>query len=78
MNITPDFFAQIAGGRAQAYLASGQLELAIKWQEDVVRRKPEDAGAWKALAGIYEQAGRTELAAQAQQRARASSQRPRE
>jgi tetratricopeptide (TPR) repeat protein len=69
VNISPDFSTQIAAGRAQAYLASGQLQQAIKWQQEAVRRKPEDPGAWQALASIYEGAGRTELAEQARQRA---------
>jgi Tfp pilus assembly protein PilF len=75
MNITPEFFAQIAAGRAQACLATGQLQRAIEWQQEAVRRMPEDPSAWQALARIYDEAGRTELAEQARQQARALSQR---
>ena len=78
MKVTPQFFAQIAAGRAQAYLATGQLPLAIEWQQEAVRRMPEDASAWQGLARIYEEAGRPELAEQARQQAQALSQRRRE
>jgi Flp pilus assembly protein TadD len=74
-NISPEIFAQIAEGRAQAYLALGRRQRAIESQQEAVRRMPEDASRWQALARIYDEAGLSELAEQAHQKAQALSRR---
>lgn len=74
-NVDPDFFAQVAEGRAQAYLASGEHQRAIESQQEAIRRTPENVSRWQALASIYDTAGQRELAEQARQKAQALSQR---
>jgi tetratricopeptide (TPR) repeat protein len=70
-NVDPDFYAEIAEGRAQAYLASGEQQRAIESQLEAIRRTPEVVSRWQALASIYDAAGRPDLAEQARQKAQA-------
>jgi tetratricopeptide (TPR) repeat protein len=72
-NVDPDFYAEIAEGRAQAYLASGEQQRAIESQLEAIRKTPEVVSRWQALASIYEAAGRQDLAEQARQKAQALS-----
>lgn len=71
--VDPDFYAEIAEGRAQAYLASGEQQRAVESQLEALRRTPEVVSRWQALANIYDAAGRQDLAEQARQRAQALS-----
>ncbi len=71
--VDPDFYAEIAEGRAQAYLASGEQQRAIESQLEAIRRTPEVVSRWQALASIYDAAGRQDLAEQARQKAQALS-----
>ena len=68
-NVDPEFYAEIAEGRAQAYLASGEQQRAIESQLEAIRRTPEVVSRWQALASIYDAAGRQDLAEQARQKA---------
>jgi len=68
-NVDPDFYAEIAEGRAQAYLASGEQQRAIESQLEAIRRTPEVVSRWQALASIYDAAGRPDLAEQTRQKA---------
>jgi Tfp pilus assembly protein PilF len=67
----PAFFAQIAEGRAAAYFQLGQTQRAIGFQELATQKTPENAGAWKSLAELYDKAGEAQLAGQAYRRASA-------
>jgi Tfp pilus assembly protein PilF len=71
--VDPDFYAEIAEGRAQAYLASGEQQRAIESQLEAIRRTPEVVSRWQALASIYDATGQQYLAEQARQKARALS-----
>ena len=73
-NVDPDFFAQVAEGRAQAYLASGDQQRAIESQQEAIRLTPENVNRWQALASIYETAGQKELAEEARQKVQPLSQ----
>ena len=72
--VDPDFFAQVAEGRAQTYLASGELQRAIESQQEAIRRTPENGNRWQALANIYDSAGQKGLAEQAREKGQALGQ----
>ncbi len=71
LNMDPEFLAQIAEGRALAYLAAGEPQRAIESQQEAIRITPEAETRWQALASIYDAAGRKDLAEQARQKAQA-------
>ncbi len=73
-DLYPEFFAQIAEGRAEAYFALGEPQRAIELQQEAIRRTPENASRWEVLAFLLEKAGSKQLAEQARQKAQALSQ----
>jgi Tfp pilus assembly protein PilF len=75
LNVDPEFFVAIDEGRAQAYLASGDLNRAIQSQLEAVRRTPQVPARWLALASVYDAGGREDLADQARLQAKSLSSR---
>ena len=74
-NISPEVLAQIGEGRATGIPCLRPVAAGDRIAAGAVRRMPEDASRWQALARIYDEAGRTELAEQARQKAQALSKR---
>jgi len=67
------FVANVAHGRALAWSALGNLQRAISFQEETVRLTPDRSDDWIYLADLYEQAGRSEDARSARERATANT-----
>jgi len=69
-SVAPEFYAQVATGRGEAYRLSGNLQQAIAFQEEAVRLTPAVARRWEQLANLLENAGQWDRAQQARQSAR--------
>jgi len=72
-DLDPEFLAQIAEGRAVAYLALGERQRAIELLQEAIRRTPKSASRWQALGDLYDAVGRQQLAEQALEQAHALS-----
>jgi len=64
-----NFNSILAQGRARAYRALNDLPRAIEQQELAVHLMPEDQGAWKVMAELYEAQGNSQGAMMARQHA---------
>lgn len=64
--------ANLAHGRALAWVALGDLKQAVSFEEETVRLAPDRYGDWLYLANLYDREGRLTEAQQARQRAAAS------
>ena len=64
-----EFQAQVAEGRARAWQALNDLGRAVESQEQAVKFTPNSASRWMELASLYDAQGRSDLAAEARQRA---------
>jgi tetratricopeptide (TPR) repeat protein len=69
-SVAPEFYAQIAAGRGEAYRLSGNLQQAIAFQEEAVRLTPSAAGRWERLSELLQAAGQRDRAQQAREKAR--------
>jgi Tfp pilus assembly protein PilF len=63
------FSANLAHGRAMAWMALGNLSQAVRFEEQTVRLAPDRAEDWLVLAGLYDREGHGEDAQRARQRA---------
>ncbi len=72
-DLDPEFLAQIAEGRAVAYLALGERQRSIELLQEAIRRTPKSASRWQALGDLYDAVGQQQLAEQAHEQARALS-----
>ena len=73
-NWDPNYFANIAEGRALAYFGMGERQRSIEFLQEALRRTPNNASRWQALGDLYDSAGQPQLAEQARDRSRALSQ----
>ncbi|MDR3411496.1 MAG: tetratricopeptide repeat protein [Formivibrio sp.] len=67
--LAPDFYADIADGRANAQRMLSHLSQAIKFEQEALRLNPSVANRWKKLAYLLEASGQLDLSRQAGQRA---------
>jgi tetratricopeptide (TPR) repeat protein len=65
------FFANVAHGRAIAWIARGDVLRAISFAEEAARLRPERAADWRLLADLYDREQRFEDAKRAGERAEA-------
>jgi tetratricopeptide (TPR) repeat protein len=65
-----NFNSLIATGRAKAWYQLGDVEQALKFQEEAVSLAPSDPSLWLGLADLYDVQGRTTKGAEARSRAR--------
>jgi tetratricopeptide (TPR) repeat protein len=67
--LAPQFFAQIANGRARSYRALNNLAEALHWQGKATELSPQTATYWSELAELYGAANQPEKANAARSRA---------
>ena len=71
LNQGRSFSFDVAQGRAASSRRLGNLEQAVKFQEQAVQLDPAAAEAWSYLARLYQQQGRTADQQRAEERAKA-------
>jgi tetratricopeptide (TPR) repeat protein len=67
--VAPEFYAQIAVARAEAYSLLGDIRQAVEYQEEAVRLTPSAAARWNKLADLLEMSGEAGRAEEARKRA---------
>ncbi len=68
--VAPELYAEIAAGRAEAYVQHGDLQLAVESQQKAVQLTPFIAARWARLADLLEESGQPQSAQYARERAR--------
>ncbi len=69
-SLAPELYAQIAEGRSEAHQLLGHWPQALDLQNEAIRLNPQIARRWIRLAQLYERLGKTEMAAEAERKAR--------
>jgi tetratricopeptide (TPR) repeat protein len=64
-----EFHAQVAEGRASAWMLLGDTERAADYEERALKLTPENENRWRTLAGLYKSLGRTSEAENALEKA---------
>jgi tetratricopeptide (TPR) repeat protein len=68
-SVAPELYAEIAEGRAAAYVKMRSAQLAIEQQQIAVKLTPLAAARWMRLAELLQSAGQYQAAADAKQKA---------
>jgi tetratricopeptide (TPR) repeat protein len=68
-SLSPELYAEIAEGRAEAHRLLGQWNEAIAFQQEATQRTPLVVSRWNRLAELYDATGQTQLGAEARRRA---------
>jgi tetratricopeptide (TPR) repeat protein len=67
--VAPELYAEIAEGRAAAYVETGNLKVAIEQQQRAVTLTPSVSARWARLADLLQRSGQTQAAAEAREKA---------
>jgi tetratricopeptide (TPR) repeat protein len=68
--LAPEFYADIADGRADAERMLSHQPRAIEFEQESVRLNPSIVDRWNKLADLYDSAGQSDSSQQARERAR--------
>ena len=68
-SVAPELYAEIAEARAAAYAKLGNTQQSIEQQQLAVKLTPSVAGRWMRLADLLQNAGQSQAAAEAKEKA---------